>query len=198
MILQGLQGRQDYDSGTQNPFRQNEYGSLIAEQGGKYAEATRAGRVFSIANQDSVAVTATIATTWTGLGVGNPSGSGIKIIMLQFGFSNKNVAQQAGVIGLMVSATSLTASLTPVNRLSGGVASSAIATAGQEIATPVVFDIVGSYGTANTNTIGAANAQVYNIDGSLVLDEGQCVTAFFTLDSTASFLLSFLWEERDA
>ncbi|GAG30244.1 unnamed protein product, partial [marine sediment metagenome] len=173
--------------------------SLVSERSGKYGAAAKAGRLFSIANQGAVATVAALATTgWTGLAVGNPTGSGIKIIMLQFGISNEVIAQKEGVIGLMVSATSLTASLTPLNRRPGGVASGAYATEGQTLVAPVLYDVCGSYDKTNTNLTAASNAQVYDIDGSLILDEGQCVAAFFTLDSTAALMMSFLWEERDA
>jgi len=196
MLLNGLEGRQDYASGTQNPVRQNAYGSTMREQGGKYAEAVSAGRVFSITSQAAVAVTDALATTWTGLGVGNPLYSGIQIILISFSAVGSLAKQKAGVIGLEISKTSMTTSLTPVNRLVGGAAATGLASAGQTIVTPVLWDVLGSFGTANTNTIGAENAQTYDIDGSIVLDPGYMVAPFTTLDSTAAFLFSFTWEER--
>lgn len=196
MLVQGLEGRQDYSSGTQNPIRQNAFGSVVAEQGGKYAEATAAGRVFSITSQVAVAVTDSLATTWTGLGVGNPLQSGINIILLQFSAVGSLAKQKAGVIGLEISKTNMTASLTPVNRLLDGGAAVALASAGQAITLPVLWDVLGSFGTQNTNAIGAINAEVYDIDGSIVLQPGFMVAPFTTLDSTAAFLFSYLWEER--
>jgi len=198
MILHGLEGRQSYSEGTQNPIRLNAYGSVMAERGGKYAEAVAAGRVFSITSQAAVAVTDALATTWTGLGVGNPLYSGINVILLQFSAVGSLAKEKAGVIGLEISKTSMTASLTPVNRLTGGAAATAYASAGQTITTPVLWDVLGSYGTANTNTVGALDAEVYDIDGSIVLTPGYMVAPFTTLDSTAAFLFSFVWEERAA
>ena len=196
MIVNGLEGRQSYAAGTQNPIRLNAYGSVMAEQGGKYAEAVAAGRVFSITSQAAVAVTDALATTWTGLGVGNPSYSGIQVILMQCYVVGSLTKEKAGVIGLEISKTSMTASLTPINRLAGGAAATARASAGQTIATPVLWDVLGSFGTANTNTVGALNAEVYDIDGSIVLEPGYMVAPFTTLDSTAAFLFSFVWEER--
>ncbi len=197
MIFDAVVGRQEYVSGAQNPYRLNPYGELMTEQVGKYAEATKQGRVFSITSQAAVAVTDTLATTWTGLGVGNPAQNTKDLVMLSFSAVHSVVLQKAGTIGIEISKTSMTASLTPVNRRPGGVASTAYASAGQTIITPVLWDVCGSFGTANTNSEAITSKQIYNIDGSIILTPGYMITAFTTLDSTAAFLFSFLWEEKD-
>ncbi|GAG30241.1 unnamed protein product, partial [marine sediment metagenome] len=55
--IEGKVGIQDRSSGTKGPLRQNEFGDLVVEQGGRYAEAALAGRLFSIANQGKIATT---------------------------------------------------------------------------------------------------------------------------------------------
>ena len=197
MLFDAIVGRQEYADGAQNPYRLNPYGSLMTEQVGKYAEATKQGRVFSITSQAAVAVTDSLATTWTGLGVGNPAQNTKDLIMLSFSAVHSVVLQKAGTIGIEISKTSMTSSLTPVNRKPGGAASTAFASAGQEITLPVLWDVLGSFGTAATNTEALTSKQTYNIDGSIILRPGYMITAFTTLDSTAAFLFSFLWEEQD-
>ena len=50
-------------AGTVNPLVSERTGALVISSGGKYKEAALAGRVFHIANQAAVAVTAALATT---------------------------------------------------------------------------------------------------------------------------------------
>jgi len=193
--LEAKVGRQSVADGTINPIRQNIYGSLVAEQGGKYAEAAAAGRLFSIANQAAVATTAALATTWTGLAIGNPTNSGMRMSVLQFGWGLSVAGAKAGAIGLMGGATSLTPSLTPAKRINSSSASSAVATAGQTIATPVLFDIFGDYGTVATSSVSTKGVHVVDLDGSLILEPGRFIATYTTLDTTAAFVFSFLWEE---
>lgn len=74
--------------------------------GGPLAEAALAGRLFCVANQAKVAVTAGLATTWTGLGVANPAGSGKILIMHEFSWATDVVNPAEGVVGLMTSTDS--------------------------------------------------------------------------------------------
>lgn len=195
MQFKGRVGRQSLSNGSVATARQNVTGDLVLEQGGKYTDAALAGRLFSICNQAKVATTAALATTYTGLAIGNPSSSGMNMKVLRFGFGQQIACDDDGAIGLMVGNTSLTTSLTPIARLWGGPASRAIATAGQTIGTPVLYDIFGDYGTANTNTLSTAGAHIHDLDGSLVLEPGFYVAAYATTATTAALIFSFLWEE---
>ena len=77
MKVDGKVGRVSVAKGSENPLRLDATGGLmVSGYGGEYAEAALAGRLFSVANQAAVATTANVATAWTGLGVGNPLGSG--------------------------------------------------------------------------------------------------------------------------
>ena len=195
--LEGKVGVQALSSGTPGIIRQAKTGELMTEQGGRFAEACAAGRLFSIANQAKVLTTAALATAWTGLGIGNPTGSGMRMNVIRFGWGLQIAADDDGAVGLMVAATSLTASLTPVNRLTGGLDSRARATAGQTIATPVLYDLVGSYGTVATSAVGI-DMNEYWLYGAFTLDPGFCLCNYATTVVTAAFMFSFLWEEEDA
>ena len=196
MQLEGKVGRQTLSAGAKGPIRQNSTGDMTTEQGGRYAEACLAGRLFSIANQAKVATTDAFDTTWTGLAIGNPTGSGINMKVLRFAYGLQLASDTAGCIGLSVSATSLTASLTPVNRLAGGPAGSGLATAGQTLTTPVLYDLCGSLGTAATSATAVTFTE-YWLDGSLVLTPGYAVCTYTTLDTATRLVFSFLWEEVD-
>src|SRR3990167_6808360 len=74
---------------------------LVKSCGGRLADAAINGRLFSVANQAAVAVTANLTTTWTGLGVCNPSGSGKLLVIQEFGWSPSVVNPAEGVVGLM-------------------------------------------------------------------------------------------------
>ena len=156
-------------------------------------------RVFCVANQAAVATTAALATTWTGLLVGNPLHSGKLCNILEFGFALSLAGSKAGAIGLMTGSakvTAITASLTPRPALVNGGTSSMLATAGQTIATPVLERVVGSYGTQATSSWPLLNGITYRpIPGTLVLTPGSCVATYNTLDTTAAFVFHFVWEE---
>ena len=194
--LEGKVGRQTLDSGVSGPIRQNTTGDMVVEQGGKYTEATLAGRMFSVANQAKVATSAALTTTWTGLGICNPTGSGIQMKIVKFNYGLQIASNTAGAIGLMTAATgTLTTNLlVPVNRLTGGAASTALASAGHTIATPVLWDLCGSYGTVAT-TATSVTFTTHEIDGAIILQPGYTLCTYTTLGTTACFVFSFLWEE---
>jgi len=65
-------------------------------------DAALQGRLFSVANQTNVTTTAALATTWTGLGVGNPATSGKDYVFHEFGWAQEVVMNTEGSFGLMV------------------------------------------------------------------------------------------------
>ena len=88
--------------GIGRPVLVDSSGKLITTS--NLADAAVKGRLFSVANQAKVAVTAALATTWTGLGVGNPATSGKNYIFHEFGWSSDVVNPAEGVVGLMIGA----------------------------------------------------------------------------------------------
>ena len=159
-----------------------------------------ASRVFSIANQAAVATTAALATTWTGLAIGNPVHSGKICKIIEFGFALSLAGSKAGAIGLMTGSslvTAIAASLTPRPAIVNGSATSKmLATAGQTIATPVLEKVVGSYGTVATSSWGVVGTGVYRPpEGTLILTPGSFIATYNTLDTTAAFVFHFVWEE---
>lgn len=159
---------------------------------------TNPERFFSIANQAAVATTAALATTWTGLLVGNPNHSGRVCKILEFGFAMTLAGAKAGAVGLMTGScatTAITASLTPAPCVDGGPTSKMLATAGQTIATPVLMRIIASYGTVATASWPQGNMGIYVPRVPIILKPGRFIATYNTLDTTASFVFHFVWEE---
>jgi len=198
--MYGKVGAQVLSSGGQGPLRIAGDGSLIVTlNNGKYVQAAKEGRLFSVANQAAVATTAALATTWTGLGVCNPTGSGKNLILHEFGWAMSVVGSDDGVVGLMSSDdTGFAAALTAKAAMNGQGASIARCDDGATIATPILERICGTIGTGATTTQIAVPQSVYQIDGSIILPPGRSIMTYTTTATTAGAVFFFLWEEEDA
>jgi hypothetical protein len=192
-------------SGTINPLRSNHEGALVVSQAcGKYAEAVREGRVYVAANQAAVALTAAMATTYTGLVLFNPLGSGKDAVMLRFGYALTVAAPTAAtVIGLMTGTVITNATMdaavaiTPRNRLVGSTAVSAmiVDNACTLNGTPVLEQVLGQVGTlATTGTAVGPQAEI-DLDGSMIIQPGSYVAVYSFAANTACLIGSFMWEE---
>lgn len=186
--------------GVSYPARGDNAGNLYVRNiAGKYEDAALNGRLFSAANQAAVATTAALATTWTGLGIANPTGSGKLIVLHEFAWGLSVVGPAAGALGLMTSTDSgFAAAITPKCTRNAYATSVAYVDDGATIATPVLDRIVSTYGTGAITTWQGAGPQVYKIDGSIVLAPGRSVMTYTFAACTAAFIFSFLWEEINA
>ena len=195
--MYGKVGAQDLDSGSSGPLRLDSDGALFTRNiAGKYTEPAMAGRLFSVANQAAIATTAALATTWTGLGVCNPTGSGKNLIIHEFAWALSVVSPADGVLGLMTSDdTGFADSLTAKAAMNGAGSSVAYCDAGATIATPVLERVVSTYGTGAVTTWQGAGPQVCKLNGSIVLGPGRSVLTYTFTACTAAFIFSFLWEE---
>lgn len=198
--MYGKVGEQSLSNGSGGPVRLGTTGEIITRlMGGKHREAAMAGRLFSVANQAAVATTAALATTWTGLGICNPAGSGKNLIIHEFGWSLAVVGPDDGVVGLMTSTdTGFANALTAKAAMSGSGTSIAYCDDGATIATPILERICGTIGTGATTTQIAVPASIYQVDGSIILPPGRSVMTYTTTATTAAALFFFLWEEIDA
>lgn len=165
----------------------------------KYYEAAVAGRLFSVANQAAVATTAALATTWTGLGVCNPTGSGKNLIFYEFSWGLSVAGSDDGAVGLMTAdTTGMAAAISARSAMYGMGSSVAYCDNGATIGTPVLERLCGDVGTGATNLINSLGPHVYAIDGSIILPPGRSLLTYTTTATTAAFLFHFLWEEVDA
>jgi len=186
--------------GTKNPLRSQTDGSLIVMNGGgSLQEAAIAGRLFSVANQAAVAVTANLNTTWTGLGVANPTGSGKLLVIHEFGWSTNVVNPAEGVVGLMMATdTGFAAALTARCTRNGFATSVAYCDDGATISTPVLERVCGSTMEGAITTVVQNNANIVDLKGSIILAAGRSVLTYHSIGGSASLIFHFLWEEINA
>ena len=189
-------GIQALSQGAIGPLRGDQLGALITSKG--LAEAAIEGRLFSVCNQAAVAVTAALATTWTGLGLCNPTGSGKLFIVHEFGWAQTVVNPAEGAIGLMTSDdTGFAAALTAKCARDGYKVSSAYCDDGATIATPVLLRVVGGTMEGAITTIPSLTPNIYKVNGSITLAPGRSVMTYHTIGGTASLVFHFVWEEID-
>ena len=185
--------------GTGRAVAVDTFGYVV--QRSSMAEAAMRGRLFSVANQAKVATTAALATTWTGLGICNPSTSTRNAIVHEFGYALQIASDAAGVVGLMTSDTTGFADALVASKQaakSGSGSPVVIADDGATIATPILARALAQYGTEDTATSMFPLApQVYRLDGSIILPPGRSVMTYTTTATTACFVFHFVWEEVD-
>lgn len=133
-----------YSSGANQPIRQDGSGALVLSQRlGRYFEETLRYNSFSAANQAAQAVSAALATTYTGLLLYNPVGSGKTLIPLKVKYALTVAPVAIASIGLIAGfaatggVTTQTTALTPQNGMIGNTSRSVgIALSAATIVTP--------------------------------------------------------------
>jgi hypothetical protein len=169
---------------------------LVKVSGGNLSEAALAGRLFSVANQAKVAITAGLGTTWTGLGLCNPSGSGKIFIVHEFGWASDIVNPAEGVIGLMTATdTGMAAAIAARCTRNAKAVSKAYCDDGATISTPVLERICGGTMEGAITTAPDTCVKIVDLKGSIILDPGRSLLTFHSIGGTASLLFHFVWEE---
>ena len=194
------------EAGIGLPVLVDSSGKLITISGSPQYEAdVEAGCVFAASNQAAVALTAAMATTYTGLVLFNPQTSTKNLVMLGCGYALTVATPTATALGLMtgtvVTAATMdaAAAITPRNRLVGStIPSVAIIDNGCTLnGTPVLEQVFGSSWTEATTagTMGPSTWQ--DLKGSMIIQPGSYVAFYSFAANTAAFILSFLWKEKD-
>lgn len=182
--------------GTQPLLRAGNQGDLIgSDLHGRYYEQAYRGNLFSVANQAAVSTSTTLNTTFTGLSIANPAGSGVNLVLLQFYWS-QFAASTAAVISIAGGTGVAAGSLTVRNALVGTTARTAtIASAGATITAPVLLRPCGSTGSVATTGYGSQPANVIEIGGSLIVPPGNIICTDTSIATTTALIFGFLWEE---
>lgn len=196
---EGKVGPATLADGQRSQHRLTKDGGLVTQDGhARYQEAVLRGNVFWAANQAAVTTTVALATTYTGLCLSNPAGSGRNLILLSASWmwSVAPVAIASVHIGVGYSTAGIVAHTTPLsvysNIIGGGAASVAKADgAATLVGTPAyALGLVGGF------TAGALPAQpsaYFDIGGLLVLPPGAYA---FIATLTVSVGFGFMsWEE---
>jgi len=172
---------------------------MVVSGGGSLADAALNGRLFSVANQAAVAVTAGLTTTWTGLGVANPTGSGKLLVIHEFGWSSSFVNPAEGVVGLTTATDTGFAQAIAARCTRNGYATSvAYCDDGATISTPVLERICGSTMEGAITTSVNSPVNIVDLKGGIVLAAGRSLLTYHSVGGTASLLFHFVWEEIDA
>lgn len=169
---------------------------FVSQLHGKYTSQALSGNMFSCANQAKVATTAALATTWTGLGVSNPTGSGYNIALLEFGFAKEIATDVTGCIGLMRTTNSGFANtVTSYNRILGGRSSVAWCDDGATITTPTLIGTYFDAGTVAVTAYGTQGPWTIDLGGSIIIPPGYAVCTYTFAATTATYQFHFMWEE---
>ena len=170
--------------------------------GGKYQEAALAGRLFYSANINMVTTSTTLNTTFVGLGLCNPTGSGKVVIVHEFGYAFIGAAAAGLILALATTDDSGFAddANAPIKCARDGYASSVCYTdEGATITAPVIVKIITRQADAATSTFQNTPPGPVDLGGSIILDPGRSVVTDTTTAAGASLAqFSFMWEEVDA
>lgn len=173
--------------------------TLFSEYHGRYYNAAynngAPGNMYSLCNQAAVTTTAALATTFTGLSVANPAGSGVNLQMLFFSVG-QSLAGVAAAVGYMTGLGASAGSLVPRAAVVGQTAASkAIGSAGSTLGgTPVLEEVIGSIGSLATTGYGLQAGLSKDIGGSLIIPPGAFIASYTTL-ANAGMLFGFRWLE---
>ena len=153
------------------------------------------GNMFRLANQAAVTTTAGLATTFTGLSVANPIGSGVNLVMIRFSVAQIAVAV-AGGVGYMSGTGASAGALVPRNCFQGsGGVSKAIGSAGSTLGgTPVIEELVGSVGSLATTGYGLQIGLTAPMN-NLLIPPGNFVASYTTAACTSAFVFTYTWVE---
>jgi hypothetical protein len=198
-------GVQSASDGQGAPFRGTSEAALVTSDIlGKYGELSSRGKLFVAANPAAKAVSVALTTTYTGLCVSNPAGSGKNLIMLgcQFAISVAEAAiatqhliagySSAGVVTHTVALPSPGIQNCFINGTSGSVAN---ADTEATIVSPLyLMPIRGGFTAGALGGPGTGNW--IDLNGMFTIPPGGWI-AFGALTAITGFG-AFVWTERDA
>lgn len=191
----GIQNNPDSSNAITARFgKQGE--AMVSDLHGRYYEQTYRGNMFSLCTQGTgVTTTAALATTWTGLGVANPVGSGVNLVVNKFAVA-QFAAGAAATIGIMGGLGVIASSLSPQSRFVGsGTVSKANGSAGATISTPLLIASFGSCGSVATTAYGLVGGIYVDLEGALIVPPGAFIASYTSVVTTSALQFHFTWEE---
>lgn len=181
---------------------------LTSQLHGKYFEQARRSNLF-FAGITGQVTTVGLATTYTGLCLSNPVGSGKLLIVDRVSYAFLVAFAAGSAVGLMVgyNATTNVTHTTPVtvrsSRINGSFANPAAVGLVDSSATlptaPVVHSLFDAGLTGAITTVPKAGPNVVDLEGMIVLDPGAyCAIYTSTASGAASMAAAFQWHEINA
>lgn len=175
-------------------------GILITKNGGgKYADAALNGRLFCAAMQTPTTTSTTLNTTFVGLGLCNPTGSGKLLIVHEFSYAATAALSAETLLALATTTDSgFAADITPRCCRNAYATSVAIVDKGAAIAAPVIERIIATLGQgADSVQLGGAPPNIVKLEGSIILAPGRAVVTDTTVATGAVMQFGYVWEEID-
>jgi hypothetical protein len=172
-------------------------GKLIVQNGGgKYADAAINGRLFCAAMQTPTTTSTTLNTTFVGLGLCNPTGSGKLIIVYQFSWATTGAITAEALLALATTTDSgFAVDITPRCCRYNYATSVAIVDKAATIVAPVIERPITTLGQGAATVQQMMGWQCAEIDGSIVLAPGRALVTDTTVAVGAVMQFGYVWEE---
>ena len=193
MILQGQAGIQSVNDGNIATARMGRQGDLVvSELHGRYYETAVRGNLFGITG-GLTTTTAAGAATFTGLCVVNPAGSGYNLAVNKVFIAQPVALTAETELGVMYGAnvTATTPLTTIANRMAGGRASVATASAGLTLQNAMTSFIVLSSGGTAVQPVNHS----FDLEGGLIIPPGYTLASYTSRITTTACVFGFQWEE---
>ncbi len=184
-------------SGTRKDLLANADGVMLVS--GDYSDAAINGRLFAAAMQTPTTTSTTLNTTFVGLGLCNPTGSGKLLIVHEFSYAATAALTAETLLALATTdSTGFAADIVPRCCRNGYAASVALVDKGATINAPVIERIIATLGQgADTVQLGGAPPNIVKLNGSITLAPGRAVVTDTTAATGAVMQFGYLWEEID-
>lgn len=204
MIIQGQVGPVIAGDASTPAFRQGKGGEAITgELHARYYETNYRRALMTGANQSGQTTTVGFATTYTGLCLSNPLGSGYNLVLTKADVTFSIVPAAVMAVGIMTgyNASTNVAHTTPGTPRSQffGVGTAGVGlvdTAATLPAAPVLNTMLGSMGTAAITAATEMSSFNKDFEGSIILPPGAYAAVYTSSASGASGMwASFTWEE---
>jgi hypothetical protein len=184
-------------AGTRKDLLTNAEGVVLVS--GDYSDAAINGRLFAAAMQTPTTTSTTLNTTFVGLGLCNPTGSGKLLIVHEFSYAVTAAVTAAALLALATTdSTGFEADIVPRCCRNGYAASVALVDKGATINAPVIEKIIGTIGQgAVTVQLGGQAPNIVKLSGQIILAPGRAVVTDTTVATGAVMQFGYLWEEID-
>ena len=173
---------------------------LTVPGGGSLADAAINGRLFCAALQAPATTSTTLNTTFVGLALTNPTGSGKLVIVHEFSYAATAAVAGEALLALATTTDSgmTVAEIVPRCCRNGYATSVCTVRDGGTIVAPVIERIIASLVQgSDTVAFGAAPPNIVKLDGSIVLAPGRTLVTDTTVAAGAVMQFGFMWEEID-
>jgi hypothetical protein len=173
---------------------------LTKPGGGSLADAALNGRLFCAAMQTPATTSTTLNTTFVGLGLCNPTGSGKLLVVHEFSYAATAALTAEVLLALATTTDSgFAADIVPRCCRNGYAVSVALVDKGATIVAPVIERIIATLGQgADSVLLGGAPPNIVKLEGSIILAPGRALVTDTTVAAGAVLQFGFVWEEIDA